>query len=314
MPLVGSLIDRAHVEPLHLKNNACALTHRYLLNHAIKISHLSDTVTQFSHVPPSCPFGKYIKAMRTKCKLSRLANQVVRWFNETKASGREFDYRFTGRDSRFFLHNFMVLVSCLENAVKKDSQEEAILHVLAYVCLSLRESVALFTRVDISDSEVGKIKQYCLAFFKAHSLFLSRVNPTVWTLGHIVPAHLSEMKRVYGFGLGLNSMEGREAKHVFIKKYFANTLHQCRWEQIFRHEYVTLIWLRERGHNMSPKQSRKLSYIPNRCTGNPTICYCGLDKDATAEECRFCSHQLRNKIQTCILNNSNKYLSFSVRF
>ena len=115
------------------------------------------------------------------------------------------------------------------------------------------------------------------------------MNPTVWTLGHIIPVHLSEMKRLYGFGLGLNSMEGQEAKHMFIKKYFANTLHQCRWEQIFRHEYVTLIWLRERGHNISPKQSRKLWYIPYRCNGNPTICYCGLDKDATAAECRFCS-------------------------
>ena len=106
-------------------------------------------------------------------------NQVVRWFKETNGSGKEFDYRFTGRDSRYFVHNFMLLVSYLENAVKKDSQEEAILHVLAYKCLSLKESVALFTRVDISHSEVDKIKQHCLAFFKAHSLFLSRVNPTV---------------------------------------------------------------------------------------------------------------------------------------
>ena len=74
VPLVGSLIDRAHVEPLHLKNNVCALTHRYLLNHAIRILHLTDTVTLFSHVPPGSPFGKYITAMRTKCKLSRLVN------------------------------------------------------------------------------------------------------------------------------------------------------------------------------------------------------------------------------------------------
>ena len=143
-----------------------ALTHRYLLNHAIRISHLTDTVTLFSHVPPGSPFGKYITAMRTKCKLSRLANQVVRWFDEMKGSGREFDYRFTGRDSRYFLHNFMVLVSCLEKAVKKDSQEETILHVLTYTCLSLRECVALFTCVDISDSEVAKIRQHCFAFLR----------------------------------------------------------------------------------------------------------------------------------------------------
>ena len=104
VPLVGSLIDRARVEPMHFKNNACALTHRYLLNHAIRISHLTDTVTLFSHVPPGSSFGKYITVMRTKCKLSRLANQVVRWFNQTKGSCKEFDYRFTWRDSKCFLH------------------------------------------------------------------------------------------------------------------------------------------------------------------------------------------------------------------
>ena len=31
VPLVAELVNRAHVEPLHLKNNVCALAHRYLL-------------------------------------------------------------------------------------------------------------------------------------------------------------------------------------------------------------------------------------------------------------------------------------------
>ena len=37
--------------------------------------------------------------------------------------------------------------------------------------------MALFTCVDILHSKVAKIKQHWLAFAKAHSLFLSRVNP-----------------------------------------------------------------------------------------------------------------------------------------
>ena len=40
-------------------------------------------------------------------------------------------------------------------------------------------------------------------------LFFFHVNPTVWTIGHIVPAHARDMKSKYGLGLGLNSMEGR---------------------------------------------------------------------------------------------------------
>lgn len=31
VPLVGKLIDRAHIDPLHLKNDLCALVHRHLL-------------------------------------------------------------------------------------------------------------------------------------------------------------------------------------------------------------------------------------------------------------------------------------------
>jgi hypothetical protein len=114
VPLVGKLVDLAHVDPLHLKNNACALAQRYLLNEIIGMSNLSSSIL-FSQVPASSPFCKYIMTMKSKCKLSRLANQVIRWFNETKSAGREFDYRFTGKDSRLFLQNFMLLISSVQS-------------------------------------------------------------------------------------------------------------------------------------------------------------------------------------------------------
>lgn len=57
----------------------------------------------------------------------------------------------------------------------------------------------------------------------ANAIFF-HVNPTVWTIGHIVPAHAQDMKRKYGLGLGLNSIEGREGKHVFVSKYSNNTM------------------------------------------------------------------------------------------
>lgn len=61
--------------------------------------------------------------------------------------------------------------------------------------------------------------------------------------------HAKEMKVKYGMELALNSMEGREAKHISISRYCNNTNYQTRWEQVFMHEYVSLIWLRERGYN-----------------------------------------------------------------
>ena len=64
-PIVGRLIDRAHVvDPLHLKNNACALTHRLLLNEVIAMSKLGNRVKSFSQVPSSSPFKKYIVSNR----------------------------------------------------------------------------------------------------------------------------------------------------------------------------------------------------------------------------------------------------------
>ena len=107
------------------------------------------------------------------------------------------------------------------------------------------------------------------------------------------------MKMLYGMGLGLYSMEGREVKHVFIAKYSANTLYSCRWEQIFRHEYLTLILLRQKGYNISSTQSSNQTYIPKGADSS-SMCYCGLEKSDTAAKCRFCSHPLRKKIESSI--------------
>ena len=113
-------------------------------------------------------------------------------------------------------------------------------------------------------------------------MFLS-VNPTVWTLGQVVPEHTKEMKQAYGMGLGLNLMEGREAKHIVIAKYAVHTMHACRWEQVFRHEYISLIWLRAHGYtpNISNSFSNNpVSYIPKRVfVKDPNFCNCGLDRD-----------------------------------
>ncbi|KAJ7358947.1 hypothetical protein OS493_020790 [Desmophyllum pertusum] len=99
-PLIGKLIERAHVDPLHLKNNACKLIHKVMLHEAIQKSSLGSNVANFSGVPRGSPFSKFVHALKSKFQLSCLANKVIRWFNETKADGKYFEYRFMGRDSR----------------------------------------------------------------------------------------------------------------------------------------------------------------------------------------------------------------------
>jgi hypothetical protein len=111
-----------------------------------------------------------------------------------------------------------------------------------------------------------------------------------------VPAHAKEMKLKYNMGFGLDFMEGREAKHISISRYSNNTNYQKRWEQVFMHEFVSLIWLREKGYNtIKPTTSSKLSYVPKRVT-EPSYCDCGLNKDMDCSKCRFCLHPLRVSI------------------
>ena len=301
-PPIGKLVDRAHIEPLHLKNNACAHAHKLLLNEVLHISNLPKSVQSFSAVPSHSPFHKYVTTMRTSCKLGRLSDRIVRWFSETKALGKGFDYRFTGKDSRMFLHNFMTLISCVLPSVVTTDKHFISLHVIAYLCLCLRDCVSLFNRYEISEDQIAELKTQCHNYFKLNQLFFDHaISPTVWHIGYVVPSHTEDMLGKYGFGLALNSMEGREAKHIAISKYSKNTSFKCRWEQVFQHEYVSLIWLRERGLNWAHLSKKTTSYIPKRTEDTNAYCYCGMEKQDSSDNCcSICSHRVREKIKLSI--------------
>ncbi len=187
VPLVGDMIDNAHIEPLHLKNNACALAHCHLLKLALSWSNLSSGISIFSQVPSQCLFFKYIETLKTKCNLNRLAKKIVRWFNDTGGNGKDFDYRFTGKDSRMFVHNFMYIIDILEGAAKGE-RALFIIHIHAYLCLCLRDAVSLFSRVNMTDRQVSDLESFCKSYYRGNCLYF-HVNPTVWSLGNVVPQH-----------------------------------------------------------------------------------------------------------------------------
>ena len=82
-------------------------------------------------------------------------------------------------------------------------------------------------------------------------------------------------------------MEGREAKHIFLKKLGENTTYQNRWVEIFRHEYVMLIWLPQLGFQQPEAACKNVAYIPERVFNDPSYCYCGLLK-ACPEDAKCC--------------------------
>lgn len=305
-PLLGSIVDRIHVDPLHLKNNLCALLHRHLLELVVYMSNLSNA-SSFQQLPSNSPFVCYVKTLQSKCHLTRLASKIIRWFNDLRHKEKKFDYRFTGKDSRGFVNNFMYLISCVENIshFSRVCKQMLDLHIIGFLCLTLRDCISLFSRVEITHEEVNKLEELTRIYFRVYTIFFS-FHPSVWTLGLIVPAHTKEMKVKYNLGLGLNSMEGRESKHVSISRYSENTHFNNRWEQIFRHEYISLLWLRHRGINKStPVISSGLKYIPTRVS-QPGFCYCGFDKDPNDNKCYYCSHQIRTDILEC--NKQGKLL------
>ena len=293
-PLIGKFIDRAHVDPLHLKNNACQHIHKIMLYEAIQKSSLDSNVTNMREVPKDAPLLKFVQALKCECQLSRLANKVTRWFNETKADGKEFDYRFTGRDSRMFLHNFMYLVQSLESHADTATQTFR-LNVFAFVGLELRNAVSLFCRMNISEDEIRELTSHCTNYFRAYSFFIGMVSPTVWTIGHIVPVHARDTKSKYGKGLSVTSMEGREAKNMAISRYSQNTNYAMRWQQIFRHEFLSLIWLRERGYNLCNYSPSKERYFPKR-VAQINFCFCGCPKPEVSQTCGYCLHPHRQAI------------------
>ena len=59
-------------------------------------------------------------------------------------------------------------------------------------------------------------------YYRATALFLTS-TPTTWTIGHIFPSHAKVIHQRLGMGLGINTMEGRDAKHVTLAKFTHNT-------------------------------------------------------------------------------------------
>ena len=127
-----------------------------------------------------------------------------------------------------------------------------------------------------------------------------QVTPTVWCVGHVIPAHTMFFHASYSQGLLTNTMEGREAKHITLIKLSQNTTYQDLWMEIFRHEYVKLVWLREQeGYSSGAQTTNKCVYIPPRVESRE-YCYCGLMKaDPQDPYCCFCDEMMK-EIECCV--------------
>ena len=299
VPLIGKLIDRAHVEPLHLKNNAWQYFFKSLLKEAIGKSKLPPACKTFEEIPRDSCFARFVSVLQYEIKAKCLARKVKKWFDETQGKQGDIQYRFTGKESRLFCHNFMRLIKHLSHEEDSQKQKQTVL-VLSYVGLKLRDCCSIFNRFEVQESDLVLLASLAKDYYRANALFLpTSVNPTIWTLGHVLPVHARYAYDTYKQGLMTVTMEGREAKHIALHRLSGNTTY--RWQEIFRHEFIMLIWLPEHGHESSSSSSTKGVYIPQRALNDSRYCYCGLEKaDPEDQKCYFCGHRLLSLIDESV--------------
>lgn len=67
------------------------------------------------------------------CGLFRLIKKVIKWFDDIKVNGKLFVYCFIGKDFRFFLLYFMLLIVVVESRVSV-GREIIMFYVIVYIC------------------------------------------------------------------------------------------------------------------------------------------------------------------------------------
>ena len=127
---------------------------------------------------------------------------------------------------------------------------------IAFCCLQLRDATSYFSRVDIT---LEQCKKACLYLFNTNALLFKSVTPTLWTIGYAIPRHMEILFNRYGMGLGINSMQGQEAKHVRLSEFA---------------KYMCDVWIQMHEPTRILYTTHKYQYIPKEIELE-TFCYCG---------------------------------------
>lgn len=171
MPLIGKLIDPAHVEPLHIKNNAWQYFFKGVLKEAVGKSNLPDSCKKVADVPNDSIFSRVVTALKFEVKAKCLTRKVKKWYDETQGKGQDLQYRFTGKDSRLLCHNFMRLIKWLTGENDSHQQRKTVL-IFAYLGLRLRDCVSPFSRFDITVDQLTELSIGARDYYRVNALSL----------------------------------------------------------------------------------------------------------------------------------------------
>lgn len=147
-----------------------------------------------------------------------------------------------------------------------------------------------------SEQDLQHLSLYCSEYFTAKVLFCDALSPSEWSIGKVVPVHSRWMSERYGAGLGINTMQGREAKRIHIASYAKHTNITNRWSLVFRHDYISKIWLPLQQPSLLTYHRTGQSIIPKRVEDDSLYCCCGFLKDAVTGKCFYCDSDLMAEI------------------
>lgn len=188
---------------------------KVVLKEAVAKTNIPATCKTFAEVPQDTSLGRLVSALKCEVKAGRLGKKFQKWFDETQGKQGDLQYRFTGKEPR--------LLTFLSQEKDSQKQQQTVL-ALAYVGSRLRDLCSIINRFEVEDTHLEQLQILAQEYYRANALLLpTSVNPTIWTIGHVVPAHARQVYDKYGQGLLTVTMEGREAKHIALQKLSVKT-------------------------------------------------------------------------------------------
>ena len=223
-----------------------------------------------------------------KMGVNKLASRLIQWFDIS--SGKDstsLSYRFTGLESKKCLVHIPALILQFINECTSPSKR-----ILLQIHLSvneLRKLISFTTRFTLTVEDLNYMKDSATNLYKMSCIYFATIDNSMWILTQCAPVHAEQTISMYNLGLAVNSMEPREQKHQAIAKYAENTTchKNAKWNMIFRHEFIALIYLRERGADLQKYATRGYKYLPKHDTDHCSTCGLALTDSKTCPLCEL---------------------------
>lgn len=295
MPYIGKYAEKAIVEPLHMSNLAWQHWHKLLMTLVLGLSPFTKSISAQSE---DSALSVYLLFLKRTMKLGKLHSKIVTWYNE---SCSDLQIRLTGKDSKAFCWHYAAL---LERLLTGNPKFDFQIYVLHYIANKLSKAASLFSRIQTCKEELVSLEKLCNSYFVANCLFV-RESLTVWTIGKVLPYHAKLIFDKWGVGLGINTMQGREAKHQQIIKYLSHSPAlegSLKWSYVMKHEFAELMWLPTLDHGIDTYRRRSTTksvpksemILPPR---NSNTCINCVAPSVSGQKCVICSSTMYSWVE-----------------